>query len=109
MRNDKKAVFALVTVVLLGLLLGVSWMLLPERESQVSKPAIELVKEQHESELMALAGVVGVGIGKCQGQPCIEVYLADESSNFRPEIPTQLNGYQVSTKVLGKIEALPQP
>lgn len=109
MKIDKKAIFALFTIVLLGLLLGVSWMLLPEKEPRVSKPAIELVKEQHESELMAVEGVVGVGIGECQGQPCIEVYLADESSNLRPQIPTQLNGYQVSTKVLGKIEVLPQP
>lgn len=109
MRIDKRAIFALVTVVLLGLFLGVSWMLLPEKDPQVSKSAIELVREQYESELMAVAGVVGVGIGECQGQPCIKVYLADESSNLRPEIPTQLNGYPVSTEVLGKIEALPQP
>ena len=109
MRKDKAGIFTLITIILLGLLLTVSWMLLPEREPWVSKPPIELVKEQHESELMALEGVVGVGISKCQGKPCIEVYLADESSNLKQQIPTQLNGYQINTKVMGRIEAETQP
>ena len=109
MKIDKTIIFALITIVLLGLLLSVSWMLLPGKEPLVSRPAIELVKEQHESELMAVEGVVGVGIGECQGKPCIEVYLTDESSNLRQQIPPQLNGYKVNTKVIGKVEALPQP
>ena len=109
MKIDKTIVFALITIVLLGLLLSVSWMLLPEKNSRVSKPAIELVRQQYESELMAVEGVVGVGISECQGEPCIEVYLADESSNVRQQIPTQLNGFKVNTEVIGKIEALPQP
>lgn len=109
MKIGKTIIFALITIVLLGLLLSVSWMLLPEKNSGVSKPAIELVRQQYESELMAVEGVVGVGISECQKEPCIEVYLAEESSNARQQIPTQLNGFKVKTKVIGKIEALPQP
>ena len=109
MKIEKAAIFALVTVLLLGLLLSLSWMLLPKKEPLVSKPAIELVKEQHESELMAVEGVVGVGVAECQGEPCLEVYLAAELPNHKQQIPTQLNSYKVNTKVLGKIEALPQP
>ena len=109
MKIDKTIVFALVAVVLLGLLLSVSWMLMPKKNSGVSKPAIELVRQHHESELMAVEGVVGVGISECQGEPCIEVYLADESSDARQQIPTYLNGFKVKIEMIGKIEALPQP
>ena len=108
MKINKIVIFALVTVALLGLLLTSLWMLSSEKQPWVNKPAIELVKEQHESELMAVEGVVGVGIGECQGKPCIEVYLANESPNVKKQIPARLGGFKVNTKVTGNIEALPQ-
>lgn len=84
-------------------------MLLPRKDSEVSKPAIELVRQQYESELMAVEGVVGVGIGECQQEPCIEVYLTKNASKTRQTIPSRLDGFTVKTKVIGRIEALPQP
>lgn len=109
MKINKIAIFALATVALSGLLLTSLWMLSPQKQPWASQPAIELVKEQHESELMAVKGVVGVGISRCEGKPCIEVYLANESPNLRKQIPTQLDGFKVDTKVTGNIETLPQP
>lgn len=109
MKINKIVVFALATMALLSILLTALWMLLPQKQLLMSEPSIELVKEQHESELMAVKGVVGVGISECQGKPCIEVYLANESSNLRKQIPPQLDGFKVNTKVTGNIEALPQP
>lgn len=109
MKSKKIVIFALATVAIVSLLLIALGILSPQQQSWTSKPTIELVKEQHESELMAVKGVVGVGIGKYQGKPCIEVYLADESSNLKKQIPSQLNGFKVNTKVMGNVKALPQP
>ena len=109
MKINKIAIFALSTVILSGLFLTFLGRLLSQKQPWVSQPAIELVKEQHESELMAVKGVVGVGISRCEAKPCIEVYLANESPNIRKQIPTQLDGFKVDTKVTGNIEALPQP
>ncbi len=109
MKINKITILALATVALSGLLLTSLWMLSPQKQPWASQTAIELVKEQHESELMAVKGVVGVGISRCEGKPCIEVYLANESPNLRKQIPTQLDGFKVDTKVTGNIEALPQP
>lgn len=69
---------------------------------------IEQVKERHEDELMAIEGVVGVGIGECEGQPCIKVLLANDSPELEQKIPDQLDGFKVETEVTGPIEALPE-
>lgn len=107
MKSKKTVIFALATLALVSLLVTALWIILPQPQSWISKPSIELVKEQHESELMAVKGVVGVGIGECQGKPCIEVYLANETPNLKKQIPSQLNGFKVNAKVMGNIKALP--
>jgi len=67
---------------------------------------IEQVKTQYEAELMAIDGVVGVGIGECRGKPCIKVYLENDSEELKRQIPSQLGGFKVDTEVTGPIEAL---
>lgn len=63
------------------------------------------VKEAHESELMAIDGVVGVGIQRNElGDDVIVVYTLDESVSH--DVPTQLEGVSVVTKVTGPIDAL---
>lgn len=101
--NKKKFIFASVIIAASGLLLAALLMLSPKEKPLV----IKQVKEQYESELMAIDGVVGVGISECEGQPCIEVYLANESPSLKQQMPAQLNGFKVKTEVTGSIEALP--
>ncbi|MBD2564814.1 hypothetical protein H6G95_30375 [Nostoc linckia FACHB-391] len=69
---------------------------------------IEQIKEQYESDLLSIDGVVGVGIGECEDKPCIKVYLENESPNFKKQIPKQLDGFKVDAQVTGAIQALPQ-
>jgi hypothetical protein len=63
------------------------------------------VKNRHEDELMAINGVVGVGIGECNGLPCIVVYLEDDSEELKSRIPEWVEGFPVTTEVTGPIEA----
>lgn len=110
MTRNKIVILALAVVVFLGLLVTVLGMRLLEiHPPWGNKPSIELVKEQYESELMAVKGVVGVGISECQGKPCIAVYLANESPNLRKQIPARLDGFNIDIKVMGNIEAFSQP
>ena len=109
MKINKITILALATVAFLGLLVTSLWMRSLQKQPWASQTAIEVVKEQHESELMAVEGVVGIGISRCEEKPCIEVYLANESPNLRKQIPTRLDRFKVDTKVTGNIEALPQP
>ncbi|BAY38136.1 hypothetical protein NIES2111_24810 [Nostoc sp. NIES-2111] len=69
---------------------------------------IEQVKEQYEFDLLRIDGVVGVGISECENEPCIKVYLKNESLNLKKQIPKQLDGFKVDTQVTGSIQAQPQ-
>lgn len=68
---------------------------------------IEQIKEKYESEMMAIAGVVGVGIGQCGDQACLKVYLEKPSPETEQKIPQQLDGFKVETEILGSVRALP--
>ena len=69
---------------------------------------IVVVKERHESYLMSLPSVVGVGIGDCDGKPCIKVYVEESTSELQRQIPKQLEGFEVEIEVTGAFEAQPQ-
>lgn len=51
---------------------------------------IAAIKERHESWLMSLPGVVGSGIGACEGKPCIKVYVKERTPELERQVPKQL-------------------
>lgn len=65
---------------------------------------VESVLARNERTLMAIDGVVGVGIGRTRvGDDAIVLYLRDASVKQR--VPTQVEGYPVETTVTGEIDA----
>jgi hypothetical protein len=68
--------------------------------------SIQEVKETHEARLMAVEGVVSVGIGRDDaGRAVIVVGLDRERPDARRQLPKHLDGYEVRTEVVGKIRA----
>jgi hypothetical protein len=66
--------------------------------------SVEAVKNNHARELMEIDGVEGVGIGKDRiGRDAIMVYLRDEATKSR--IPSELDGFPVTTQITGLIDA----
>ncbi len=66
--------------------------------------SIQQVKAQHEAELMAIPGVVSVGIGKNKkGESVIVVGVEKEKKETISAIPDALDNYPVEVRVLGKI------
>lgn len=70
--------------------------------------SIVTVKGKYEGELMAIPGVVGVGIGDCNGKECIVVFIQDRTAQIDREVPGTLDGYPIQIEVTGLIKALPQ-
>jgi hypothetical protein len=68
---------------------------------------IERVKEQHETELMNLEGVEGVGIGEEGDRPVIKVYVSAKTKEIQQRIPRQLEGYPVLVEATGEFRTLP--
>jgi hypothetical protein len=76
------------------------------RDSQTPR-SIEEVKEAWEERLMAMPGVVGVGIGltKDGQQKAIKVYLNQESSQHMEQIPNRIAGHPVEVEIRGTFRA----
>lgn len=64
-------------------------------------PTIQDVQEAHTDEWMAIPGVVGTGIGRCDDEPCIVVYASRMTDEIRDGIPEDVEGYRVRIEVTG--------
>jgi hypothetical protein len=67
---------------------------------------IGTAKERHESSIMSVPGVVGVGIGECEGEPCIKVFVEDRTPELQRRIPERLEGFKVDIEATGPFQAL---
>lgn len=63
--------------------------------------SIQEVQEAHTEAWMQLPGVVGTGIGLCDDEPCIVVFLSAPSSEAEEAIPEVVEGYPVELRVTG--------
>ncbi len=67
---------------------------------------IERVKYENEQRLLAIEGVVGVGMGKNEiGDDVILVYLRDKEAE--KSVPKELDGFPVKTVISGEFDAYP--
>jgi microsomal dipeptidase-like Zn-dependent dipeptidase len=67
---------------------------------------IQQVKTQHESQLMAISGVVSVGIGEdYNGQSAIIIGVESPDKLDKMQLPKKLDGYPVKVQIMGTIRA----
>jgi len=69
---------------------------------------INAVLADHDQELMAIPGVVGVYVGQLNDEktPCLKVMLAHKDASLEHRIPRVLEGHPVVTEVTGEIRPL---
>ena len=69
-------------------------------------PSIQEVKKRHEPRLLALPGVVSVGIGLDEkGQSAIIIGLESPNPETETKLPAELDGYSVIVRITGRIKA----
>lgn len=73
-------------------------------EEDVPRPPIEEVQERHTPTWMKIPWVVGTGIGLCDEEPCIRVFLAARSPEAEKAIPEEVEGYPVEVVVTGSFQ-----
>lgn len=78
----------------------------PLSDGEVTPVSIQEVQEAHTPAWMSIPGVVGTGIGQCDGAPCIKVFVAQKTSEVDRQIPDEIEGYPVSVEVTGPFRAL---
>ena len=69
---------------------------------------IELVLNEYSAILMELPGIVGIGQGEYNGEPCIKIFTAKKSPEILEQIPELLGGYRVIVEETGEFRALNQ-
>lgn len=68
--------------------------------------SIQKVRTKHEARLMALPGVVSVGIGRDEGgEAVIVIGLEHEQLEMQKPLPQRLDGYGVRIEVVGRVKA----
>jgi hypothetical protein len=82
-----------------------------QNNSAKSKRDINAVLRDHDQELLAIPGVVGVYVAVLDDgkTPCLKVMLARKSAETERAIPKTLEGYPVVTEVTGEIRPLGNP
>ena len=68
--------------------------------------SIEDVKRKNEAWLMALPGVVGVGIAKKAGTRVIQVLVKDVTKEVRDKVPSMIDGHPTDVVKVGEIRRL---
>ena len=71
----------------------------------VEAETIEEVLEKHTDEWMELPGVVGTAIGESNGNPCIKVFVVENTGVISETIPSEVEGYPVIIEKTGEFRA----
>jgi len=69
---------------------------------------ISQVKSEYSSQWMQIPEVQAVGIGLCDGQPCIKVYASVPENILKDRIPASIEGYKVCLEVTDKVTLRPE-
>jgi hypothetical protein len=104
----KRRIVVVGAVVACALLAAVAaWAATGHRAAPNKPLSIETVKAANEARLLAIDGVVGVGIGERDGTPVIDVFLAKDTPVSKDAIPSTIGGYPVTVSVTGPISVQP--
>ncbi|PYJ10874.1 MAG: hypothetical protein DMF06_04800 [Verrucomicrobia bacterium] len=84
---------------------------MPQNNSPLPKRDINAVLRDHDKELLAIPGVVGVYVALLDDgkTPCLKVMLARKTAETERVIPRTLEGYPVVSEVTGEIRPLGNP
>lgn len=93
---------------LLGLGMVASCRSMNSNEENLPQRDINAVLAEHDDQLLALPGVVGVYVGLMSDEktPCLKVMLARDNSAVKRSIPPVIEGYPVITEVTGEIKPM---
>lgn len=77
------------------------------QKPNASRPSIEEVIDQYAETLLAIPGVVGLGEGRCDGEPCIVIFVVEKTEELVQQLPEELEGYPVQIKETGEFRTRP--
>jgi hypothetical protein len=55
--------------------------------------------------VMSLPGVIGTAEGRCEGRPCITIFVARKTVEVLRQIPREVGGYPIVIEETGELRA----
>jgi hypothetical protein len=79
-----------------------------KQQESMTRKDINAVLKDHDKELLAIPGVVGVYVGLLPDDitPCLKVMVVEETEDVRERIPNSIDGYPVLIEESGVIRPL---
>lgn len=72
-------------------------------DTSEARPSIRDVMDMHRDTWMDRPEVTGVGVGRCDGEPCIVLYLIRPTDAAERDLPDSVEGYPVRLEVTGRV------
>ncbi len=72
----------------------------------MTEPGIKQANRTLTDSVIDLPGVSGVGIGECEGEPCLVVMVAEKTDELLKLIPSSVDGFPVVVEETGEFRAL---
>lgn len=69
---------------------------------------IQKVQEKYTDSLMAIPGVLGVGIGKEDSVDCIVIFVDSLTKELKKKLPKELENYPVKVEQTGEFRKFPE-
>jgi uncharacterized secreted protein with C-terminal beta-propeller domain len=71
---------------------------------EIEQYTIENIRTQYESQIMAISGVVFIGVGLCNNdKPCLKIGTSVPTENVRSELPKGIFKVDVELEFVGEI------
>lgn len=74
-------------------------------QKAMAAKSIEQVLGERTDEWMSIPGVVGTGIGECEGNPCIRIMVKRKTPELQKKIPAEADGFVVDVIETGEFQA----
>ena len=71
----------------------------------MKQKSIEEALKEHTGNWMDIPGVVGTGLGICEGDPCIKIFVTKLTKELKQQIPGSIENYPVIIEETGMFKA----
>jgi hypothetical protein len=105
----KKYISAFLTVAMVIVIIGGMLACVRKKDTSTineTNRSVEQVFDSHRDSLLSIPGVVGAGIAKLDGKPCIMLMVKEKSQYVEGQIPKEIDGYRVIVHETGELKAM---
>jgi hypothetical protein len=70
------------------------------------RDTLDTARQVRTDSVIDMPGVTGVGIGECDGRPCLKVFIERSSDELEARLPRSMDGIPAEIEVTGEIRPL---